>query len=236
MPSTDVLTEQLRSFDERATKAAAAQLSSEAVFAESRRSAEETIELMREKYEGVGARVDALSATGTPGNIAIRQEVTMSQAAAEKLFGAPNTLARIAADARAWYVGFSPVRARPKDDARERLLQSFREFAAQPDQPTLPYWMRAVRVLDEKGQADAALDDMFDRIDPMLSSGQYNKVDAILAAMSVEGPSLTLMMGLLSITRPAAQHLPSRQRFFERVYRLCKAMRRDAELLLGGLR
>jgi hypothetical protein len=231
MPSTDALAEQLRSVDERATKAAA-QSSSEFGFAEARRSAEEVIGLMIEKYEGVGARIDALSATGTPGDIAIRQEVTMSQAAAEKLFGAPNTRARIAAVVHSQRIGFSSMRVKSRDD-REQLVRHFR---ARQVQPTLPDWMQAVRKLDENGQSDAALDEMFDHIDSMLSSQEFSDVDAILGAMPVEGPSLTLMMGLLSITRPAAQHLPSRRQYFDRVFRLCNAMRRDADSLLGGLR
>ena len=100
----------------------------------------------------------------------------------------------------------------------------------------LPDWMLVTLDLDRDDKSDAALDELFDRIDPLLTAGEFGKIDGIIAAMPVEGPSLTLMMGLLSITRPAGEHLPSRPRYFERVYRLCKAMRRDAELLLGGLR
>jgi hypothetical protein len=100
----------------------------------------------------------------------------------------------------------------------------------------LPDWMRVVLKLDRDDKSDAALDELLDRIDAMLTAGEFGKVDGILAAMPVEGPSLTLMMGLLSITRPAREQLTSRSRYFDRVYRLCKAMRRDADLLLGGLR
>jgi hypothetical protein len=96
--------------------------------------------------------------------------------------------------------------------------------------------MYRVLMLDEEDQSDAALDELFDGVEPSLLSEQYAVVDQLLSSMPVEGPSLTLMMGLLSITRPAAGHLPARAHFFNRVYRLCKAMRRDADALLGGLR
>ena len=105
-----------------------------------------------------------------------------------------------------------------------------------PSQLAIPAWLQALLELDKKGQSDAALDELFDRIDEMLSASEYEMVDGILGCMPLEGPSLTLMMGLLSITRPAAEHLPSRARYFERVYRLCTAMRRDAESLLRVLK
>jgi len=114
-------------------------------------------------------------------------------------------------------------------DGRGRLQEH-------PSQLAIPAWLHALIELDNKGQSDAALDELFDRIDEMLSASEYEKVDSILANMPLEGPSLTLMMGVLSITRPAAEHLPSRVRYFDRVYRLCTAMRRDADSLLRGLK
>lgn len=206
---------------------------------EARRSAEETIKLMREKYEGAGARIESLSATIRPTGTAIRSDVTMDHAAAERLFG------KSAAAQRRHHAGMSQLsawrgraaHAGLREDSGDDLLRQFAEGLADGFRPlSLPSWMREVIRLDNDNRSDAALDELFDQIDILLSSGEFSKVDSIIAAMPVEGPSLTLMMGLLSITRPACEHLPSRVRYFERVHRLCNAMRRDAESLLGGLR
>ena len=151
----------------------------------------------------------------------------MSESAAEELFGLTLTQqTRHQADMLRHWQSRGEVVLRPWiEGARERYQY-----------PGLPDWTRAILKSDNDGHSDAALDDLFDRIDVMLSSGEYEKVDDILAAMPLEGPSLTLMMGLLSVTRPAAKYLPSRVRYFNRVYRLCNAMRRDAQTLLGGLK
>lgn len=220
MPSTDTLSqERLRSIEQTAGEAATATTSAESPFLAARQSTDETLQRLKEKCEGVGANVESLSATLRPDGTTIRLEGSMSKAAAEELFGLTTTQQK-QRQAEMLQIWRKQVQG---------LLERFRQSA-------LTDWMESILKLDQSNQSDAAFDELFDRIDLMLSSAGYAKIDAILAAMPVEGPSLTLMMGLLSMTRPAAQHLPSRQRFFDRVYRLCNAMRRDAETLLGGLR
>lgn len=241
MPSTDTLSqEKLRSIEQAATEAATASPSNEPAFSEARESADETIKRVKEKCERVGASVESLSATvQRSGTTIIRYEGAMSEAAAEALFGlfpapAPQQKRQQAQILHLRHLRNRFVRLQTETPAHAIALRDL--LARVISQPVLPDWMRPVLKEDQRGQSDVALDEMFDHIDPMLSSGKYSEINAILAAMPVEGPSLTLMMGLLSITRPAAQYLPSRKRFFDRVYRLCKAMRRDAETLLGGLR
>jgi len=240
MPSADTLSqEKLRSIEQAATEAATSPPSTEPAFLEARQSADETMKRVREKCERVGASVESLSATVQRSGTTIRYEGAMSEAAAKELFGLPAAPTAEQERQQALMLQLRQLRNRFVHLQTETPPQTlaFRELLARViSQPVLPDWMRPVLKEDQRGQSDVALDEMFDRIDPMLSSGKYSEVDAILTAMPVEGPSLTLMMGLLSITRPAAQHLPSRQRFFDRVYRLCRAMRRDADSLLGGLR
>lgn len=241
MSQTESLDERMRLVELNAIRATTESASAtDQGLLEANRSAEETIKLITAKYEREGVQIDALSATGQPGAIKIRSEVTMSQVAAEKLFGQSPTSQQKQNQAemlRLWKFRNRMSHANRKGDTGSELVREFAQgFTKRLLYIALPDWMQAVLKLDREDKSDAALDELFDRIDPMLAAGEFDKVDGILAAMPVEGPSLTLMIGLLSITRPAGDHLPLRPKYFDRVYRLCKAMRRDAELLLGGLR
>jgi hypothetical protein len=241
MPETDALDERMRSVASKAIKAAAEPATAaDHSIPETHRIAVETTERLREMYEIVGASVNLISVITTSGDTAIRSDVTMSQVAAEKLSGeltATQQRRNQAAMLRVWQARNRMAHAKSKYESGSPITRGgIAGFCNQLRDFTLPDWMQWVLRLDRDDKSDGALDELFDRIDPMLSSREFDKVNDILAAMPVEGPSLTLMMGLLSITRPAGAHLPSRAPFFARVYRLCKAMRRDAESLLGGLR
>jgi hypothetical protein len=237
MPET--MDERLRSIERTATKAALESAQS----ADLHRDAEEMIRWIKQRHEAAGATPDAISATVRSGGTSIRLEVTMGGTAAAKLYGAPGyadngsrkvsplvAARRAASRSRSNSSGST---APPSGTVTDRLLEL---LTAGASRPRLPSWMEAVLRLDENGQTGVALDELLSGINSPLAASEFEKVDRILAAMPVEGPSLSLMMGLLSITRPASTHLPSRALFFARVHRLCKAMRRDAESLLGGLR
>lgn len=235
----------LRSVEESATEAVKTQTAPKAGnFAEGQRTPEEMLALMRQKYEKAGAKIDALSATVKPGETAYRSEITMDAAAAEQLFGmdqAQNSLSvQRMPMRRTSYRVVRSTQNRPSAlavDSHERIVQLLQLSGMRTHyKQGLPEWMHTVIELDRAANTDAALDMLFKQVDSMLSKGELEDVNAILAAMPLEGPSLTLMMGVLSITRPASQHLASREKFFNRVYALCKAMRRDADALLGGLR
>ncbi len=241
MPNSDTIDARLRSVEQTATEAAKVPGFPESGnFADANRNAEEMVELMKRRYENAGARIDALSATVKSGETAFRSEVTLDTAAAERLFGTPSraitssTPGRTIASKRDLML--LSIYARYASRSRNALAQELQGVVLRSNRPTLPTWMQSVLTMDANDQTAPALDEMFNQIDSMLSAGELTGVDEIVAAMPVEGPSLSLMMGLLSITRPAAERLPSRDQFFARVYRLCKAMRRDADLLLGGLK
>jgi hypothetical protein len=241
MRNNATLDERLRTVERRAAEAAKGAASPHPeYFAEANRSAEEMIRLISEKHEKAGVQPDVVAAAVKRGETAYRLEVTMDAVAAEALFGTPGGASKVPLGSR---------QRREKKGAQfqwsSNATRSFvwndgvisRQLLASPThERTLPDWVQSVLRLDETDQTAAALDTLFGRIDSMLSASDFDKVDGIVAGMPIEGPSLSLMMGLLSITRPAAEHLPSRQEFFTRVYRLCRAMGRDAESLLSGLR
>src|SRR5215217_5912952 len=109
MPSNDALDERMRSVELSSTKAATAPASPAPSF-EAHRSAEATMEMMKEKYDNAGAQIHALSATVRANETVFRSEVTMNPAAAEALFGKPSKpqhLRERAEAYRAWYIGRS---------------------------------------------------------------------------------------------------------------------------------
>jgi hypothetical protein len=240
MPNDAAFDARLRSVERAATEAAKELAAPDGGnFADAHRNAEEMIEWMQQKYESAGARVDTLSATVRSGKTANRSEVIMDATAAERLFGAPTLgssrrLPPQSLSAKQQFV-LSYLRSYTAH-LHGKLPRELQLLAGTPTRAIVPAWKQAILQMDENGKTALALDTLFAQIDSMLSAGEFDKVDDVVAAMPVEGPSLSLMLGLLSITRPAADRLPSRQRFFTRVYRLCQAMRRDAESLLGGLR
>jgi hypothetical protein len=101
---------------------------------------------------------------------------------------------------------------------------------------TTPHWLIEAQRLDREGQTDAAMDLVFDRIDEMLTANQFRDVNSILDAVTTGDWSLTMLMGFLSITLSAADRLPSRPAFFDRVWKTCTSMGKNPEKLLGGLR
>jgi hypothetical protein len=116
---------------------------------------------------------------------------------------------------------------------REQLVKQLALTAASDE---MPKWLQDAMELDSQEKTMPAMDILFDNIDGLLTAGRFDEVDQIFLRVPLEGPSLTFLMGILTTTMPAGDRLPSRARFFDRLYRLCKAMGRDAEDLLGGLR
>ena len=100
----------------------------------------------------------------------------------------------------------------------------------------VPAWMADALDTDSRGESSLALDMIFRQVDQLLRDGKFPEVDRVLQAAPIEGTSLTVLLGLLSITLPASQYLPSRDSFFEQVWRACVNRGRNADKLLGGLR
>jgi hypothetical protein len=125
-----------------------------------------------------------------------------------------------------------------REQSTEQMLrdQFDKRLGAPASQNDSPKWLQNAMALDASDSTIPAMDIVFDNVDDLLSAGKFEEVNVIIEQVPLEGPSLSFLMGVLTITLPAADRLPSRARFFARLYRLCKAMGRDAEDLLGGLR
>jgi hypothetical protein len=100
----------------------------------------------------------------------------------------------------------------------------------------VPVWLADALDADGHGESSVALDIIFREADQLLRDGNFPEVDRILRQAPVDGASLSVLTGLLSITLAASQHLPARCSFFEEVWRACVAKGRNPEKLLGGLR
>jgi len=100
----------------------------------------------------------------------------------------------------------------------------------------VPTWLVDALDADGRGESSAALDIIFRKMDQLLRDGNFPEVDRVVRCAPIEGTSLTVLLGLLSITLPASQHLPSRDSFFDQIWKACVARGRNAEKLLGGLR
>lgn len=65
---------------------------------------------------------------------------------------------------------------------------------------------------------DQKLDELYDRIDDALLAGDFDSVDREIAAADVARTDLTMLLGLLTISHAAREHLPSRERFAVKVF------------------
>jgi hypothetical protein len=75
-------------------------------------------------------------------------------------------------------------------------------------EPDLPAWFQQALAADRRGRDQVAIDIIYDNIDKLLSRGKFDEVDNLLRQTSTDGPSLTFLVGLLSITLPASPQLP----------------------------
>ena len=68
-------------------------------------------------------------------------------------------------------------------------------------------------MLERMGSRSETLDVIFDTLDDLALSGNYQELDDILSKLDVCDLSELICSGILSVTRPVAEHLPSRIRF-----------------------
>lgn len=89
---------------------------------------------------------------------------------------------------------------------------------------------------DEAGKHIQALKRVFFAVDELLSRGHFDKVDAWLSSLTPADFSVNLIVGVLSITRQAARHLPCREEFFNKSWIVVEGAGRNADKLLNGLK
>lgn len=107
-----------------------------------------------------------------------------------------------------------------------------------PDiEPTKRYpWFFRVMELDASGHYVEALGIIFSQIDDMLCGNQFSSVDEFLKSIDLEKISSHMIVGILSITRPASALLATRRWFYNSAWERLNAMGKDANRLIGGLR
>ncbi|MFC1759412.1 hypothetical protein ACFL2H_11705 [Planctomycetota bacterium] len=89
--------------------------------------------------------------------------------------------------------------------------------------------------LANKGQIDAALDIVYDRVDEMMLAGQFDEVNQTIADLNVDELSIDIILGVLTITLPGKSKLPDRNKFFEDAKRSLESRGEHCEGLLAGL-
>jgi hypothetical protein len=79
---------------------------------------------------------------------------------------------------------------------------------------------------------DDAIDVLYDRVDSMLTAGDWAATEAAVQALDEQRLDVALLVAAISITRPAAERLPSRLKL---IARLREVEPTRAERLLQGL-
>lgn len=90
--------------------------------------------------------------------------------------------------------------------------------------------------LEKDGFPDSALDLVYDCIDELLWNADFATCTSILGYINVSAYSSDILLALLTTTRPAKSHIPSRVRFLQRVESELLSRGEDESRLLAGLR
>ncbi len=98
-------------------------------------------------------------------------------------------------------------------------------------------WLDEVYSAVAASLQDDAVDLMFDQIDDLLCEGKAPQVNDLLSHIDIKRLDTTLMLAVLSITKPAAELLTNRDGFVRRVEKSLRQQAPErAERLLSGLR
>jgi hypothetical protein len=99
------------------------------------------------------------------------------------------------------------------------------------------YWVEDIYSALAKGQTDAALDLLLDRLDDALSAGDLAQCEEALVALDVGRLNIEACLTVLAVTRAARQELRGRASFLKRAEGRVSELAPDrAEVLLQGLR
>jgi BioD-like phosphotransacetylase family protein len=97
-------------------------------------------------------------------------------------------------------------------------------------------WLERIYTLVASGHSDDALDVLYKEVDSILEIHNFLGCEQMMSDVDLERLDETLLVGLLSVTLPAAAHLSSRANLYTRIQSLVsQRMPREAEVLLAGL-
>lgn len=86
----------------------------------------------------------------------------------------------------------------------------------------MSYWLDKAAKLEADGKPDDALDVIYDTLDDLIIAGEYDFVDNIISRIDVTKYSLHLLLGVASVTYYAAERLPLRTAFVDKVKKIFK--------------
>jgi hypothetical protein len=96
-------------------------------------------------------------------------------------------------------------------------------------------WFTEALELFTSGKREKTLDMVYDIVDNMLLSARFNEVDEFLSDVDVSRVPTVILVGILTITLPACDSLPTRASFFEAVRLECERRGETDPGLLKGL-
>ena len=82
---------------------------------------------------------------------------------------------------------------------------------------------------------DTQIDAAYDRLDALLWFGNFTTVDGILRLAACNPPDASIGIAMLTITRTAAERLPSRALLRQAIKRQLEDLGEDPEISLHGL-
>lgn len=97
-----------------------------------------------------------------------------------------------------------------------------------------PSWLPQVLKWAQDDRLEEAVDKLFEEVDGWLREGHFYPCNQLLELPAALFP-LRLSVSLLALTRPAADRLPARTTFLNKVREIIEANGRDAEAVLGRL-
>ncbi len=111
------------------------------------------------------------------------------------------------------------------------------EVALLSAEPSSSTWLEEVYSLVRRDQIDDALDLAFEKLESLYNEQKFDLADAVTKAIDLKRLDTNLLVGFLSITKRAADKLPSRRQFVQRVERHLRGVApARVEELLAGLR
>ncbi len=83
---------------------------------------------------------------------------------------------------------------------------------------------------------DSELDKVYDNIDALLSSSNFEQCNSLLRGLNVNETGTDLLLGYLTATFPAKSRLPYRDTFYQNVEKVMLERKESEPGLLTGLR